>query len=172
MSDMKKNKSTASTHLRTTVTEADREHVRDILVSSGFFYDYEVDVAVELVDEALKKGQKESGYHFLFLEQDGKTVGYTCYGPIACTVGSIDLYWIGVHERCRGQGLGKVLLSETEKLVTAIEGRRVYIETSARPQYDPTREFYLKCGYKIETILEEFYGPGDGKVIYSKVLPR
>jgi hypothetical protein len=50
-------------------------------------------------------------------------------------------------------------------------GRRIYIETSSRAQYEPTRGFYLKCGYRQETILEDFYAPGDGKVIYVKALP-
>ena len=34
-------------------------------------------------------------------------IGYVCYGPIACTVGSFDLYWIAVdRRRARGRGSG------------------------------------------------------------------
>ena len=52
---------------RTNATPEDIEHVRDIIVSTGFFYDFEVPVAVELVAEGAFEGE-ESGYHFIFAE--------------------------------------------------------------------------------------------------------
>ena len=48
----------------------------------------------------------------------------------------------------------------------------MYLETSTRPQYVPTRAFYLRSGYEIAAELPEFYAPGDGKAIFLKVLPR
>ena len=50
--------------------------------------------------------------------------------------------------------------------------RQVYIETSNREQYAPTRGFYLRCGYRQEALLKDFYAVGDDKVIYGKVLER
>jgi hypothetical protein len=53
----------------------------------------------------------------------------------------------------------------------AAEGRtRVYVETSTRAQYVPTRSFYLACGYDLTAELTDFYAPGDGKAIFLKVL--
>jgi len=144
--------------------------VREIIESSGFFSEEEADVAVELVEERINKGPR-SGYHFVFAEENGKIVGYTCFGPIACTTASYDLYWIAVHDTFRGRGLGRFLLEKSEPIIARMGGRRIYIETSSRAQYEPTRGFYLKCGYRQETILEDFYAPGDGKVIYVKALP-
>jgi GNAT superfamily N-acetyltransferase len=150
-------------------TPEDRENIRSIVQSTGFFHPPEVDVAVELVDERLSKGTP-SGYFFVFAEHEGRTVGYTCYGPIACTLASYDLYWIAVDESYRGQGLGRALVEETERQIHAVGGLRVYIETSDRPQYTPTRGFYDRCGYRLETVIEDFYAPGDGKAIYVKAL--
>ena len=150
-------------------TPADCRRVRELVESTGVFHDHEIDVAVELADERLAEGAA-SGYHFIFAERDGQTLGYACYGPIACTSGSYDLYWIAVDKSCHGQGLGKALLQEAERLIAGEGGRRVYIETSNRPQYEPTRGFYLRCGYRIDAVLEDFYAPGDGKVIYVKAL--
>jgi len=147
----------------------DIEMVRQITASSGFFYADEVETAVELVQERLAKGEA-SGYYFCFVEQGGRTLGYSCYGPIACTQGSYDLYWIAVHRDCRDQGLGSRLLAASEERMRKMGGRRVYIETSSRPLYEPTRSFYLRRGYSEETVLKDFYAPGDGKVIYLKVL--
>jgi ribosomal protein S18 acetylase RimI-like enzyme len=64
--------------------------------------------------------------------------------------------------------VGLILWEKVEKAGKEKGGKILYIETSSREQYNPTREFYLKNGYKIETILQDFYDDGDGKVIYSK----
>ena len=154
---------------RTEVRSEDRRAVRAILESTGFFYPEEIGVAVELVEEFLQRGQS-SGYHFEFAEAGGLVAGYTCYGPIACTRASFDLYWIGVHQEHRRSGLGRALLARAEEQIRRLGGQRVYVETSSRAQYDPTRRFYLACGYRLEAQLEDFYAPGDGKTIFLKVL--
>jgi len=156
---------------RSTVTERDLQLVREITDSTGFFYPEEVDTAVELVEDRLAKGPR-CGYHFLFAEQEGETVGYTSFGPIACTRESYDLYWIVVSGTYRGKGLGTQLLEQSEEAIASLGGTRVYIETSARPLYEPTRAFYLARGYTQIAELEDFYAPGDAKAMYLKVMPR
>ncbi len=156
---------------RSTVTEKDLQWVREITDSTGFFYPEEVDTAVELVEDRLAKGPR-CGYHFLFAEQDGETVGYTSFGPVACTRESYDLYWIVVSGTYRGKGLGTQLLEQSEEAIASLGGTRVYIETSARPLYEPTRAFYLARGYTQVAELEDFYAPGDAKAMYLKVMPR
>ena len=49
-------------------------------------------------------------------------------------------------------------------------GRLCVIETSSLPQYEPTRRFYLSLGYEESAILQDFYMPGDHKVIYTRKL--
>jgi GNAT superfamily N-acetyltransferase len=147
----------------------DRDAVRRLVASTGVFSPVELDVAVELVDERLKRGA-ESGYHFVFAEQDGRPVGYTCYGPIALTAASFDLYWIAVDKTLHGRIIGRLVLERTEELIHQLGGRQVYIETSNRHHYAPTRGFYLRCGYDQEALLKDFYAPGDDKVIYVKTL--
>ena len=156
-----------SVTLRRDVRASDSRTVRDITESTGFFYAEEVGTAVELVDERLAKGEA-SGSEFVFADEAGRTVGYACFGPIACTKASYDLYWIAVHADGRGKGLGTRLLGESERLIRSLGGRRIYVETSSRELYEPTRAFYLARGYREEARLADFYGPGDAKVIYVK----
>jgi GNAT superfamily N-acetyltransferase len=156
---------------RDTVTASDIPAVRAITESTGFFHPDEVDIAVELVEERLAKGIR-SGYHFLFAEENGVPVGYASYGPIACTKESFDLFWIVVDARFRGKGLGTQLLEKSETAIVALGGSRVYVETSARTQYAPTRGFYLARGYALVVEMEDFYSPGDAKAVYLKVLDR
>jgi GNAT superfamily N-acetyltransferase len=157
----------SSLKLRDTVQPGDLTVVRDLVASTGFFTAAEVDVAVELVQERLARGEC-SGYFFLFVELAGRTVGYACYGPIACTVGSYDLYWIVVDQTLRHRGLGRYLLEATEARIAQAGGRRVYIETSGRALYEPTQAFYERCGYLREATLHDFYAPGDPKIVYSR----
>lgn len=159
-----------SIRLRIVPTLHDLDAVRRIVDATGFFRAAEVDIAVELVEERLAKGEA-SGYEFVFADDPrGRTVGYACYGPIACTIGSFDLYWIAVEPAAQRCGLGRILLAETERKIRRQAGRRIYIETSGRPQYEPTRAFYRRCGYREDAVLTDFYAPGDDKVVYVKVL--
>ena len=75
-----------------------------------------------------------------------------------------------MEEGARGTKLGSRILARSEEAIKALGGTRVYVETSSRPLYEPTRRFYEKRGYRRETVLDDFYGPGDGKVIYVKVV--
>jgi len=148
---------------------SDRESVRELLISTEFFNAEELDVAMELVDDRLAHGGA-SHYRFLVAELDGAVVGYACWGPILGTAESADLYWIAVDRRTQGRGVGRALLDEAERWIAA-EGRtRVYLETAGRPQYQPTRAFYLACGYRIVAELEHFYATGDAKVVFLRVL--
>jgi GNAT superfamily N-acetyltransferase len=147
----------------------DCRRVQHIVASTGFFSQEEIDVAVELIEERLAKGPP-SGYHFVFAECDGKTLGYTCYGPICLTKASYDLFWIAVDKGHQGKNIGKLLLEKSEEMIRSAGGRQVYIETSNRGQYASTRGFYLRCGYREAAVLKDFYDLGDDKVIYEKIV--
>jgi GNAT superfamily N-acetyltransferase len=153
--------------IRSDVIPADVEAVRRLATSTGFFAAAEIDVAVELVEERLRRGEA-SGYHFWFAEENAIAIGYACYGPIACTDASWDLYWIVVDAAAHGRGVGKALLAKTEQSVRAMGGKRLYIETAGREQYAPTRAFYLRRGYACEAKLADFYAPDDDKWIFVK----
>ncbi|MFH0811312.1 MAG: GNAT family N-acetyltransferase [Pseudomonadota bacterium] len=147
---------------------SDIQNVREIVESSRFFSEDEVEIAVELLKERLLK-DVSSGYYFLFVEHSRKVIGYACFGPIPGTKWSYEIYWIAVHNDFRGLGMGKEILQRVERKIKAMEGKRIYVETSSREQYKPTHSFYENCGYKKESILQDFYAPGDDKVIYVKV---
>ena len=149
--------------------DRDRAAVRDLTSATGFFSDEEVDVAVELIEARLAQGLA-SGYRFLFAERDGRLDGYVCYGPIALTQSSFDLYWIAVRPDAQRAGLGRRLMDAAEVQACALGATALYVETSSRPQYVPTRAFYRRLGYRPAAELPDFYGPGDGQVIFAKRL--
>lgn len=154
---------------REEVFSSDVETVRNLTSATAFFTQDEISVAVELVEERLAKGLR-SGYHFLFAEHSGQVLGYTCFGPIPCTLSSFDIYWIAVLPAMQSRGVGRELLQRTEQKIADLGGTRIYVETSARSQYQPTLRFYQRQGYSQAALLKDFYGPGDHKAVYLKIL--
>ena len=157
---------------RVTVQESDANAVHALVCETGFFSKSEERIAIELVEETLSLG-KESGYEFVFADvpgNPGRLLGYTCYGPIPDTESSFDLYWIAVAPAEQRTGLGSALLHETERLALLQNAKRMFVDTSGREQYTPTRNFYERMGYREEARLVDFYAPGDDKVIYAKTL--
>jgi D-alanine-D-alanine ligase len=157
--------------LRSTPRASDAAEVRRIVAATRFFRAAEVDIAVELVEEALEKGAAKSGYHFRFDDAPGGGLrGYACYGPIDGTESSWDFYWIAVDPAAQGQGIGQRLLVASERDAAARGARRFWVETSTMALYEPTRRFYHRAGYTDAAALADFYAPGDGKLILVKQL--
>jgi GNAT superfamily N-acetyltransferase len=152
------------------ISPADKAPIRVLLEKSGFFYPFEVNVVMDLIDETVRRGSRESGYYWLKLEENGEITGFVNYGPNPCSVHSWDLYWIAVDPQVKGKGIGTKLLFKTEEKVKEMGGRILWIETSGRTLYEPTVSFYLRKGYTLAATLEEFYGPGDPRLIFTKKL--
>ncbi len=147
----------------------DVSDIQRIIAATGFFRDDEIDVAVELVEDRLSKKEK-SDYCFVFYQDMERLIGYCCYGRIACTTHSWDLYWIAVDPKFQRKGIGRLLLEKAEDLIRNQGGGKIYIETSFTERYATTRFFYEKAGYRQDAVLDDFYAPGDAKVIYCKTL--
>jgi len=157
--------------LRATPNATDAAEVRRIVATTGFFRAAEVEIAVELVEEARTRGAEASGYHFLFQDDPrGGLVGYACYGPIDGTESSWDFYWIAVDPAAQGQGVGQRLLAAAELDAAARGAARFWVETSTLELYVPTRRFYHRAGYMDAATLADFYAPGDGKLVLVKSL--
>jgi ribosomal protein S18 acetylase RimI-like enzyme len=157
--------------LRDRPRPADLPAIRRLAERSGGFSAVEVELAVELLQERLDRGVEASGYHFLFAESgDGTALGYVCYGPVPLTAASWDLYWIAVAAADQARGIGRRLLAAVEQRAAAAGAVILYADTSGRPDYARTRDFYRRAGYLPAAELPDFYAPGDAKVIFAKRL--
>lgn len=158
--------------MRSKLRDSDSAAVRALVAETGFFSTEELDVAVELVDETLQRG-KASGYEFVFADEPGspdRIIGYACFGPIPATESSYDLYWIAVAPGSQRDGLGARLIRESERVAKSRGATQMFVDTAGRDQYAPTRAFYERMGYRKVAVLDDFFSPGDAKVIYAKSL--
>jgi ribosomal protein S18 acetylase RimI-like enzyme len=150
----------------------DRSRIEEIVVSSGRFNQEEIATALELVDEALEKGEGK-GYIIRVLEvgKERLTVqGYVCYGPTPLTQGVYDLYWIVTDPAVQGKGFGRRLIEYVEGDIVKRGGRMLLIETSSQETYAPTIRFYQRARYTLVARIKNFYRIGDDKLVFSKEL--
>lgn len=147
--------------------QSDLKDFPEVLTSSGFFYDYEIEAAEDFLKYQLEDGD-ESGVHYFMAEDNGKLVGFICFGFDSCTQSTHLLYWMAVHNDYRGKGVGAVLLKKFEDYVKEKGGKKIVLETAGRDLYKPTREFYIKNGYREEGIVPDYYSVGDARVTYVK----
>ena len=150
------------------VNTGDLPYIASIVESTGYFSKAECAVANELAENSARL-KEASDYQFLIAESD-EIIGFACFGLIPATFHRYDLYWIVVDHHNQGRGLGSLLLRESEAAIATAGGLKIYAETSGRSQYESTRRFYVKNGYEIASILKDFYGDGDDKLTYVKML--
>ena len=148
---------------------ADIPALRRLVAATGIFYRQERAVALELLEERLRLGRRSS-YRFVFAERGRELVGYCAFGRVPMTRRSFDLYWIAVAPQAEGQGIGRALTGRVERTLAAHGGGNLYIETSSRRVYERPRRFYRAVGYRQVARLRDFYGPGDHKIMFCKVI--
>lgn len=159
-------RSGAQLQMRALVPE-DRSIVNGILADTQMFRDDEIVIALEVLDSYFAKPGQDYTAVGAFTPV-GELLGYVCYGPAPCTVGTFDLYWIAVSPAAQNLGVGTLLLQEVERRLAHQDARLVIIETSAQPVYEPTRAFYRRRGYDEVARVPDFYAPGDDRLIFAK----
>jgi len=153
------------------VGRAHRARLEQLTRGTGLFREEEVATAVELLDASLgERGSDDYRFVGAFERQGDALQGYACWGPTPGTEATWDLYWIVVARERQGAGIGTQLLNEVESQLTAHGARLVVVETSSRPDYEPTRRFYQARGYTRAATIPGYYAPGDDLVVYTKDL--
>jgi len=150
------------------LSAADRGRIEDITRAVGVFRDDEIPVALEVFDEAVREGGSQS-YTAIGSDVDGRLVGWICWGPTPCTLGTYDLYWMAVDPALQGAGIGTALVLEMERRLAGV-ARLIIIETTGRPDYAATRAFYQARGYRAAATIPDFYAPSDDQVVFVKTV--
>jgi GNAT superfamily N-acetyltransferase len=151
------------------LTAADRGRIEEITRAVGRFRSDEIPVALEVFDAAVRP--TPDSYLVLGAELDSRLVGWICWGPTPCTLGTYDLYWMAVDPELQGTGIGTALLQAMERQLNGL-ARLIVVETAGRPDYAATRAFYQARGYSPVSRIPDFYAPGDDQVVFVKAVGR
>ncbi|MDX2121260.1 MAG: GNAT family N-acetyltransferase [Gemmatimonadota bacterium] len=172
------------------LTSADAGRILDITRATGVFREEELVIADEVFHDAVaptgpsgglaagshpvdpgpaRGAQEGRPYYALGAEVDGELVGWICWGKTPCTEGTWDLYWLAVDPAAYRGGVASALVTEMERRLAGV-ARLISVDTSGRPDYGPTRAFYLARGYRDVARVPDFYAPGDDQVIFTKAL--
>ena len=157
---------TLTTPVLRSLNAADRGRIEEITRAAGLFRVNEISVALEVFDGA---AAGSPDYIALGAEQDGRLVGWICWGPTPCTLGTYDLYWMAVDPALQRGGIGTALLHGMERRLLGV-ARLIVVETAGRADYRGTRAFYQARGYAVAATIPDFYAAGDAQVIYVKSL--
>jgi hypothetical protein len=58
----------------------DRRNIEEILRSTEYFYDFEIETALEIADETLTRGTETSGYYWMKISDEDGVVAFANYG--------------------------------------------------------------------------------------------
>jgi ribosomal protein S18 acetylase RimI-like enzyme len=145
---------------RTELRSTDPDEAESLLLALNVFNPYDIPVA--------KQAFHDSNHRFICAEDNGRLVGYICFGEIVGTLGSFEVYWFAVDGAIRSQGLGSQMLMSAEKAMQELGARQIFISTGSIEQFAPVRSFYEKRGYEKIATMPDYYTPGDDRVVYMK----
>ncbi len=154
---------------------ADRAALMTLAEATGLFQAPELEEFETMVAAAFAGDLGEDHLWIVDEDQDksgggGGLRAAAYYAPEMMADAVWNLYFIGVHPDCQGQGRGTALLRYVEDELRAKGQRLLLIETSGLDSFAQTRAFYRKNGYDEEARLRDFYRAGEDKVIFRKAL--
>lgn len=146
-------------------TPQDLPALKSILDSSGLF-------PSEMLDDMISDfftNDKSSDFWFTTVEdRTPVSIGYCA--PEQMTEGTFNLYAIAVDKEHQGKGIGSDMMRYIENRLRENNERILLVETSGTADFELTRKFYHKIGYKEQAVIPEYYAEGDDKVVFWKKL--
>lgn len=150
-------------------TKADLEAIANIVAQGGVFNEEEAQMVRDLLAYYFRESDQDE-YLFISAEEDGRVIGFACYGRIALTKHNYELNWIATGKNALRGGVGSALLRAVEDLSRERGGRYVNLQTSTTEPYAPARAFYARHGYAVVAHIPDYYADGDDLLIYRKTL--
>lgn len=147
------------------VKKVDIPELKVVLDSSELFPSYLLD---DMISDYLNNTSSTDIWFTTIDQGIPISIGYCA--PERLTEGTYNLYAIAVHKDYQGKGIGKQMMRYIENLLREKGNRILIVETSGKPGFELTREFYHKCNYVQQAVIPEFYEKGDDKVVFWKKL--
>ncbi|HKZ17682.1 MAG TPA: GNAT family N-acetyltransferase, partial [Geobacteraceae bacterium] len=83
---------------------------------------------------------------------------------------NVWLGWFAVSPKLQGQGIGALLMRETEQAAKTLGYRKLFIETYDSPTFSRAMRFYAKAGFRKAGTIENYLPDGSPMVVFLKEL--
>ena len=113
---------------------------------------------------------QEHYVHCWYEEDNGNIISAIIFVENEHRSGGYRLEYFGVHRNYRHRKLGWKLLDAMIRFVTAHNGRYIETFTCDLPEYASARRLFERNGFQLMCLLPEYYYPGEGKLLYLKLL--
>jgi ribosomal protein S18 acetylase RimI-like enzyme len=140
-----------------------------IATQTGVFKPIEIEALGHLLAD-IHGPDREEGHRAVSYVSNGKPIGFAYFAPTEMTDRTWHLFWIFVDRTTHARGVGAKIMNYVESEIQNAGGRVLIVETSGLPNYDLTRKFYIKLGYKQVAVVPDFYADGDDMVVFWKRL--
>lgn len=102
-----------------------------------------------------------------YLKED-EPIALAFCAPEQFTHATFNLYAIGIDAGHQGKGIGQEMMQYIEHELMKVNARILIVETSGSEEMASTRAFYLRCGYRKEAVIHDFWQEGEDKIIFWK----
>ena len=157
-----------NTHTIRLATQSDAVAVNNVSKEAGLSESSDGEENVSVLEPM------DNDHTWIVLEDNLSTiVGAAYFGPESHSDRVWNLYFLAVAKHRQGNGAGSALVAWVEANLRnrgSDVAKLLLIETSSVDSFAPTRAFYRKQGYVEEARVREYYGAGDDKVVFWKML--
>lgn len=148
-----------------TITHTKPQHLSDlqkVVEATGLF-------PPELLPELHAQADTEDALWMTCIAQSN-AIGFCYATPEELTDGTWNMRAIAVHPDHQGASHGKALVAALEAALRDRAARLLIVDTSGTEDFEATRAFYNAISYRAEARINDFWAPGDDKVIFTKAL--
>lgn len=101
---------------------------------------------------------------------DGKIAGVIGYYRDRYETGNYWLGWFYVDQKKQKGGNGRRLFKRVVRELKKNGVERLYVYTSSHENYIDALIFYLKNGFRIESVIRDYYEEGEDQIVLCKFL--
>ena len=146
----------------------DKAKILSVIGSYGFKWDR--NSAKVYYDDYFSSSASLKGDTVYVAALNNKIIGVTGYSIDRYETDNYWLSWFYIHKQYSRTGYGKQLLDFIIRKLKKKRKKRLFVNTSSYPFYEGALHFYLKCGFKIEATIKDYYWNGEDQIILSKRL--
>mmetsp|Transcript_37327 Transcript_37327/g.57297 ORF Transcript_37327/g.57297 Transcript_37327/m.57297 type:complete len:203 (-) Transcript_37327:147-755(-) len=115
-------------------------------------------------------GTDTEQWHVVVTQQEDSVIGFAYVQAERLTDRTWNLRAIATDPTVHGRGAGTALISAVER---ALHGARLLvIDTTQTEDQARARRFYAARGYEQVAVIPAFFGEGEDKVTFTKLLPK